>query len=58
MVAIDPNSTLNDYYIHVRESMIKFESDDWNLEICELARPSKIFIFSDDYFLIHEYSIV
>jgi len=58
MVAIDPNSTLNDYYIHVRESMIKFESDDWNLEICELARPSKIIIFSDDYFLIHEYSIV
>ncbi|CAF3143665.1 unnamed protein product [Rotaria sp. Silwood2] len=39
MVAIDPESTLNDYYIHVRSSMIKFESDDWNLEICEYARP-------------------
>jgi len=57
MVAIDPNSTLNDYYIHVRPSMMKFESDDWNLEICEFARPSKMFIFSAYYFLI-KYSIV
>jgi hypothetical protein len=47
MVAIDPTSTLNDYYIHVRESMMKFPSDDWNLEICEYARPSKIFISKD-----------
>ncbi|CAF0893708.1 unnamed protein product [Adineta ricciae] len=39
MVAIDPDSNLNDYYISVRESMMKFESDDWNLEICEFARP-------------------
>ncbi|CAF1065628.1 unnamed protein product [Adineta steineri] len=39
MVAIDPESTLNDYYISVRGSMIKFPSDDWNLEICEFARP-------------------
>ncbi|CAF3568479.1 unnamed protein product [Rotaria sp. Silwood1] len=39
MVAIDPESTLNDYYICVRSSMIKFPSNDWNLEICEYARP-------------------
>ncbi|CAF1279555.1 unnamed protein product [Rotaria magnacalcarata] len=39
MVAIDPESTLNDYYIHVRDSMVKFPSDDWNLEICEFSRP-------------------
>ncbi|CAF3334014.1 unnamed protein product [Rotaria socialis] len=39
MVAIDPKSTLNDYYIHVRKSMVKFPSDDWNLEICEFSRP-------------------
>ena len=39
MVAIDPESTLDDYYIQVRESMEKFTSDDWNLEICEVARP-------------------
>ncbi|CAF1170949.1 unnamed protein product [Adineta steineri] len=39
IVAIDPNSTLNDYYISVRDSMMKFPSDDWNLEICEFARP-------------------
>lgn len=42
MVAIDPESTLNDYYIHVRDSMMKFPSHDWTLEICEFARPSKI----------------
>lgn len=41
MVAIDPESTLDDYYIQVRESMEKFKSDDWNLEICEVARPSQ-----------------
>ena len=41
MVAIDPESSLNDYYMLVRESMIKFESDDWNLEICDYARPSE-----------------
>ena len=42
MVAIDPESTMNDYYISVRDSMIKFPSDDWNLEICEFARPSNL----------------
>ncbi|CAF3877819.1 unnamed protein product [Rotaria sp. Silwood1] len=39
MVAIDPESTLNDYYIHIRKSMNKFDGGDWNLEICEYARP-------------------
>ena len=39
MLAIDPNSTLNDYYIEVRDSMMKFTSSDWNLEICEYSRP-------------------
>ena len=55
MVSIDPNSTLDDYYILVRKSMMKFESDDWNLEICDYARPRKIFPLND--FLI-DYSIV
>ena len=44
MVAIDPNSTLQQYYIHVRPSMMKFVSNDWNLEVCDYSRPSKILI--------------
>lgn len=39
MLAIDPHSTLDDYYIEVRDSMMKFPSEDWNLEICEYSRP-------------------
>ncbi|CAF1518083.1 unnamed protein product, partial [Rotaria sordida] len=39
MVAIDPESTLNVYYIHIRKSMNKFDGGDWNLEICKYARP-------------------
>jgi RNA-dependent RNA polymerase len=35
MLAIDPESTLNDYYIKVRPLMIKFHSNNWDLEICE-----------------------
>lgn len=53
MVAIDPRSSLDDYYILVRESMIKFKTDDWNLEICDYARPSKEDEFDRSDSLIH-----
>lgn len=46
MLAIDPESTLNDYYIKIRPSMKKFESDKWNLEICEYSKPCRLLIFS------------
>jgi RNA-dependent RNA polymerase len=41
MLVIDPGSTLNQYYIKVRPSMEKFDSDDWQLEICEYSKPRK-----------------
>ncbi|CAF1326467.1 unnamed protein product, partial [Didymodactylos carnosus] len=41
MLVIDYESTLDDYYIKIRPSMKKFESDDWVLEICDHSRPSK-----------------
>jgi RNA-dependent RNA polymerase len=41
MLAIDPESRLDQYYIKVRESMEKFKSDNWDLEICEYSKPSK-----------------
>jgi RNA-dependent RNA polymerase len=43
MLVIDPESTLNDYYIKIRPSMEKFKSNNWNLEICEYSRPCKPF---------------
>jgi RNA-dependent RNA polymerase len=49
MVAIDPDSTMDDFYIHIRQSMIKFDSNDWNLEVCEISRPCSFsFLFEDD----------
>jgi RNA-dependent RNA polymerase len=41
MLAIDPESKLDDYYIQIRSSMKKFESENWNLEICEYSKPCK-----------------
>jgi len=41
MLAIDHESTLNDYYIKVRNSMEKFKSNNWDLEICEYSKPRK-----------------
>jgi len=38
--------------------MMKFESDDWSLEICEFARPSKIFIYIGIIIFFIQYSIV
>jgi hypothetical protein len=38
---IDPESTLDHYYVKVRESMVKFPSNDWTLDICDYSRPSK-----------------
>ncbi|CAF4406086.1 unnamed protein product, partial [Rotaria sp. Silwood2] len=42
MLAIDPESTLNDYYIKVRPSMEKFKSDNWQLEVCEYSKPLEL----------------
>ncbi|UJR24243.1 hypothetical protein I4U23_027210 [Adineta vaga] len=39
MLAIDPESTLDEYYIKIRPSMKKFDSDNWQLEICEYSQP-------------------
>ncbi|CAF2874818.1 unnamed protein product [Rotaria sp. Silwood2] len=39
MLAIDPESNDNDYYIKVRDSMMKFSSNDWTLDICDYSRP-------------------
>ncbi|CAF1284234.1 unnamed protein product, partial [Didymodactylos carnosus] len=35
LVIIDPQSTLNEFYIKVRKSMYKVDSDDGTLDICE-----------------------
>ncbi|CAF3403651.1 unnamed protein product [Rotaria sp. Silwood1] len=38
MLSIDPQSTMNDNYIKVRKSMMKFASDDWTLDIVDHSR--------------------
>ncbi|CAF1208987.1 unnamed protein product, partial [Didymodactylos carnosus] len=38
MLVIDPESTLNDYYIKIRPSIEKFQSNNWDLEVCEYSR--------------------
>ncbi|CAF1643998.1 unnamed protein product [Rotaria sp. Silwood1] len=42
MLSIDPESTLNDYYIKVRLSMEKFKSNNWELEVCEYSKPLEL----------------
>ncbi|CAF2732560.1 unnamed protein product [Rotaria sp. Silwood2] len=39
VVIIDPESTLNQFYIKIRPSMNKFDYDEWDLDICEESRP-------------------
>jgi hypothetical protein len=39
---IDPESKCDHYYVKVRESMVKFQSNDWTLDICDYSRPSKV----------------
>ncbi|CAF1611862.1 unnamed protein product, partial [Adineta ricciae] len=39
MLSIDPESRSNEFYILVRESMKKFDSDDWTLHIVDHSRP-------------------
>jgi len=40
LVIIDPESTMEQFYIKIRSSMKKFKCDDWNLEICDTSQPS------------------
>ncbi|UJR11489.1 hypothetical protein I4U23_015669 [Adineta vaga] len=42
MLAIHPDSKLDEYYIKVRDSMQKFKSNDWSLEICEHSKPMEL----------------
>ncbi|CAF4780552.1 unnamed protein product [Rotaria sp. Silwood1] len=39
MLSVDPKSKSNEFYIKVRKSMVKFESDDWTLYIVDHSRP-------------------
>ncbi|CAF1146461.1 unnamed protein product [Rotaria sordida] len=39
IVIIDPDSTLNQFYIKIRPSMKKFDCDEWDLDICEESQP-------------------
>ncbi|CAF5149225.1 unnamed protein product, partial [Rotaria sp. Silwood1] len=39
VVIIDPESTLDQFYIKFRPSMRKFYYDEWDLDICEESRP-------------------
>jgi hypothetical protein len=39
---IDPESTDDDYYIKIRESMVKFSSNDWTLDVCDYSRLSNL----------------
>ncbi|CAF1543230.1 unnamed protein product, partial [Didymodactylos carnosus] len=40
LVIIDSSSTFDQFYIKIRPSMLKFESDDWTLDMCDLSKPS------------------
>jgi RNA-dependent RNA polymerase len=40
LVIIDPESTMEQFYIKIRPSMKKFKCNDWNLEICDTSQPS------------------
>ena len=42
MLAIDPQSGIEDYYIKVRPSMQKFRSTNWELEVVDYSRPRKL----------------
>ncbi|CAF1534345.1 unnamed protein product, partial [Rotaria sordida] len=38
VLMIDPESLDKDYYVKIRDSMVKFPSDDWTLNICDYSR--------------------
>ena len=40
LVIIDPESSFEQFYIKIRPSMKKFNSDKWDLEICDASQPS------------------
>lgn len=40
LIIIDPQSTCEQFYIKIRRSMQKFQSNDWSLEICGYSRAS------------------
>jgi RNA-dependent RNA polymerase len=42
LIIIDPQSTLEQFYIKIRPSMKKFECNDWTLDICDYSRPSRM----------------
>jgi RNA-dependent RNA polymerase len=54
MLAIDPKSKSNQFYIQIRKSMVKFDSDDWTLHVVDHSRPSK---YSQvmNFYMISEY---
>jgi hypothetical protein len=45
LVIIDPESTIEQFYIKIRPSMKKFNCDEWDLEICETSQPSIYYIY-------------
>ncbi|CAF0758402.1 unnamed protein product [Adineta ricciae] len=38
MLSIDPRSTPNDNYVKIRPSMMKFDTDDWKLDVVDHSR--------------------
>jgi hypothetical protein len=40
LLIVDPQSNFDQFYIKIRPSMNKFESNDWTLDICEYSKPS------------------
>lgn len=42
---VDPESAHDDYYIKIRDSMVKFASNDWTLHICDYSRLSNVDIY-------------
>jgi len=41
LLVVDPQSTFEQFYVKIRSSMRKFESDHWELDVCETSRASK-----------------
>ncbi|CAF0799843.1 unnamed protein product [Didymodactylos carnosus] len=46
LLIVDPKSTINEYYAKIRESMRKFDSNNWIIDICDngvsKARPTRL----------------
>jgi len=57
MLSIDPKSAMSDYYIKIRKSMMKFDSDDWTLEIVDHSRLSRLMINLLLFIYIYKYSV-